>query len=131
MSAWSRYRAAFFLLTTAACGSRVAAQPDTSDSKRIACQKLPKLINVRSLASVPTQDSLEACHALSLAVAAASKRYPGRVDSALVWRHDFPELNTSNVESVYQIGVFISPQPYVEVIVDRKTWATSVRRLER
>lgn len=119
------------LLVTLSCGSiELAAQPDVSRAQRLVCRTLPKTSPTRRLESVPARDSLEACRALTLAIAAAKNRYPGRVDSAMVWRHDVPELGTTHVQSFYQIGVYITPRPYVEVVVDRTTWAVSVQFLE-
>ena len=119
------------LLSTSGAINRLSAQIDAGDAQALRCAKPIKVTNIKRLESVPAKDSVEACRALGLSISAANRKYPGKIDSAVVWRHDFPTLGTSNVNSVYQIGLYISLPQYVEVVVDRKTWATSVMPLER
>ncbi len=120
----------FSILSSIGVSNRLPAQVDVTDAQPMTCAKPINLSRIRRLGSVPARDSIEACRALSLAIVAANKKYPGRIDSAVVWRHDFLTLGTNSVESAYQVGLYIVPRPYVEVWVDRKTWAASVQFLE-
>ena len=121
------------LLMLGASGAmnRLSAQTDASDALPLRCGASIEVANIKRLPSVPAKDSVEACRALRLSIAAAIKKHPARVDSAVIWRHDFPELYTTKSYSLYQMGFYLSREPlYVEVVVDRKTWVVTVRLLE-
>jgi hypothetical protein len=135
----SRWPAVLIVLASAAT-NRLHSQSDAASLPALQCAKTIKGGSIKRRESVPARDSLEACRAIGLSVAAALKKYPGSVDSTVIWRHDFPDLGTSNVNSVYQVMLYVKlakPGPsafapkYVDVVVDRKTFAVTVRRNEQ
>lgn len=131
---------AILMLVASAATNTLRAQVDAERLPSLQCAKTVKAGHIKRRESVPARDSVEACRAIQLSVAAALRKYPGKVDSAVIWRHDFPDLGTRNVNSLYQLTLYIthatrlpsafSPK-HVEVVVDRKTFATRVLLLEQ
>jgi hypothetical protein len=133
------YQSILMLIASAATNT-LRAQVDVERLPSLQCAKTVKAGHIKRRESVPARDSVEACRAISLSVAAALRKYPGTVDSTVIWRHDFPDLGTRNVNSLYQISLYIthakrlpsafSPK-HVEVVVDRKTFVARVSPLEQ
>jgi hypothetical protein len=131
---------AILMLIASAATNTLRAQVDAERLPSLQCARSVKAGHIKRRESVPARDSVEACRAIRLSVAAALRKYPGTVDSTVIWRHDFPDLGTRNMNSLYQLTLYIthakrlpsafSPK-YVEVVVDRKTFIATVSPLEQ
>ena len=115
------------LVSASAC---LSAQVETKLAQPLRCSNISGLRSARRLPSVRTRDTTEACRALALSVSEVAKLHREPIDSAIVWRHEFPVIGTRARDTLYQVGLFVHARPYVEVIVDKKSWRATVQFLE-
>lgn len=100
----------------------------SGNTARVPCGQLRPAVVVRTTAALATTSRREVCEAAARSVKAVAAI--GRADSAHVVYHEFPELHTTRVMRLYQVGVFVGATGYREVVVNRATWRAEVQPRE-